>query len=265
MSDLGQRGAALLKFNPSEPRVEGGEHAGEWTSGLKKGGRAELASGIDATTNKPVAGPVRGTIVRLTDSQVMINAGTKTKPKWVYTGRENAHTVERAKPRKDVGPGRRGYFERLTPAEIKAVDAYKGYGYQKINGQLRAGKQGGEAVRQLDNAVRKGSLGGNTKLYRSFHMENIPNPGDIIADRGFASTSTRREVAERFTEKGGNRAMVRIHAPAGTPAAFLPGQHEDEVLLGRNSHFVVKAAKTETSYSGRKILVVDVEVVPNEP
>lgn len=253
------------KFNPNEPRVEGGEHGGEWTAGLKKGGRAELSSGVDAATHKPLAGPIRGTIVRLTETQVMVNAGSKAKPKWVYTQRANAHTVERAKPRRDVGPGRRGYFERLSTSEVKAVDAYKGYGYKKINGQLRAGKEGGETVRQLDSAISKGSLGGSTKLYRSFHMENVPKPGDVITDRGFVSTSTSREVAARFTNIGGStkRALVRIAAPAGTPAAFLPGQGEDEVLLSRNSNFVVDKLGRENVF-GSQVLVVDVTVVSNE-
>jgi hypothetical protein len=247
------------KYDPSQLRDPGGEGGGQWVKTIKIGGRVELSAGVNPTTGKPVPGPVKGTVVRLSETQVMINAGSKAKPRWVAGRRGDAKTVERAKPAQGVGPGRRGYWSRLSDKERDAVDSYKGYGYKQINSRLRAGNAASEMVRQLDSAIAKGSLGGDTKLYRSFHMENIPKAGDVISDRGFASTSTRREVAERFTKiGGGRRAMVRISVPAGTPAAFLPGQNEDEVLLGRDSNFAVKSVKTEGG-----ILVVDVEVVSN--
>ncbi|HXJ27215.1 MAG TPA: ADP-ribosyltransferase [Streptosporangiaceae bacterium] len=64
-------------------------------------------------------------------------------------------------------------------------------------------------------------------------------PGDVIADEGFASTTLR---AGRFASGRGGTTIMHILAPRGTPVVWA-GRVEDELILDRGQALVLVSRK----------------------
>lgn len=118
----------------------------------------------------------------------------------------------------------------------------------------------------MDTAVAKGSLLEETTLLRgvSSEAESILSlkEGQGFVDKGFVSTSASASFVNEFMAFDTDPregALLRITAPAGTPAAFLgftgaqDRMKEQEVLLPRNSVFSVTKDTPATDTSPRVI------------
>lgn len=226
----------------------------------KKGERVEVKEALELVKGKWVkmTDPVRGKIEKFDANKVMINAGTAKKPRWVSASRENTYKPGKTvvKPLDDLAHGDLAFMGSLDDVERAAIDSYKGYGYKQVNANLRAGKPGGKIAQGIDKALEKGSLGTDTKLYRSFHFPADRGVGDIFTDKAFMSTTRLRGVAERFETTGGKRALVRIQAPKGTRGGYLPGQGEEEFLLPRDTRLRITGDKIEGG-----VRVLDAEIM----
>jgi hypothetical protein len=228
----------------------------------KKNERIEVQNGLELVKGKwvRVDGAVRGKVVKFDAEKVMIDAGTAKKPRWISAKVTDAYKPGKQVVQKldDLAHGETAFMNALSKAEYDAIGSYKGYGYKQVNASLRAGKPGGKVTKALDTALEKGSLGSDTKLYRSFHFPADRGVGDVFSDKAFMSTSRKRDVAGRFETTGGKRSLVRINAPKGTKGAHLPGQNEEEFLLPRNTRLRITGDKIEGG-----VRVLDAEIVPN--
>lgn len=223
----------------------------------KKGERVEVKNAHELVKGewRPLTEPVRGKVEKFNDKTVMINAGTAQKPRWVSATRENAYKPVRAvaRPVDDLPHSVNPYMQSLTDAEIKAVDSYKGYGYQKINGALRAGRDPGPTAHVLDGILQKGSLGSDTTVYRFMHLPKGVGVGDTFQDSAFVSTALKRGSLQRGDT---GKVLMRIRARAGQRGGFLPGQNEDEFLLPRDLRF--RIGKETREADGRRVFDVEI-------
>jgi hypothetical protein len=127
-------------------------------------------------------------------------------------------------------------------------------------------KDAAKADRQiaaLDRVMAQSHTAGPMRTWRGVRLEDIGIPsgdaaGHTWTDKGFASTSTRRGVAEH-SFSGNGSALLEIHSPEGTPALQIDGLGETEVLLGRGQTYRVVADHGLTSSGARHL---EVEVVP---
>ena len=81
-------------------------------------------------------------------------------------------------------------------------------------------------------------------VYRGKTCDNVTNlaVGKQITMFNFLSTSTRLDVATRFSERGATPCLMRINIPKGNPLPFIsksmdPNMSESEVLLPAGSTF----------------------------
>lgn len=128
-------------------------------------------------------------------------------------------------------------------------------GYRAINGILRGTidnkglKEEGvtkKEVKQWIDTIEKTFEHAKTKedmvVYRGF-SEDISvglNPGDIIEDKGFVSTSSDENRADGFV-RSRNATLLQIHVPKGSKAMSVKELSgfaaEEEILLNKNSKF----------------------------
>lgn len=180
-------------------------------------------------------------------------------------------------------PPRNAWAETLTVAEKRELDTYSGVGYA-INGQLRRGRIVAEdRLRNLDNAIAKGSMPENRVLWRGIGHgaesflglpanADLPNfqdglallrtrIGATIEDAGFLSASMLPQIPDSFSR---GRILIKIRYPKGGHAAFLaqdarsqmPG--ELEILLPRDLKFVISDVLPVPSERGAWQVVLDV-------
>src|SRR6185369_5698765 len=127
-------------------------------------------------------------------------------------------------------------------------------------------KDAAKADRQiaaLDRVMAQSHTSSPMQTWRGVRLEDIGIPsgdaaGHTWTDKGFASTSTRRGVAEH-SFSGSGSALLEIHSPEGTPALQIDGLGETEVLLGRGQTYRVVADHGLTPGGARHL---EVEVVP---
>jgi hypothetical protein len=170
--------------------------------------------------------------------------------------------------------------EKLTPAQREAVMKYQEAENGVINGHLRDGGTLGtvpywtkDTARELDVLTNRGRINMPTTLYRGWTLEQgtggLPANlfvGRIMQDPGFLSTSTKRNIGEKFAGSF-NGVVMRVRMPAGSKglhvqaigasAKYTTGKEaEHEVLLPRGTKFRVKSAKRRKD----GVLVLDAEV-----
>jgi hypothetical protein len=207
------------------------------------------------------------------DGRLMVNAGTKKKPRWVVTHAK--HASEPVKKQGIRNDNLRNYKESLTPAELKAIEDYQGENYKGINSTLRRGETPGPVIAKriqgLDSAVSKGVLAADKTLYRSGN--GWGNPGEMIGktftDHGFVSTSEGTTLPSRMAASRKDGVFARIKAPAGASVGYLGKVFnaqstskygrvkENEILLPRGSTFKVTAARRNSEGTW----IVDMELV----
>lgn len=264
MTQLGQPPWCLpTRANPNHvPKgPKGGQFApkaGMAVEAIKVGQRLDFATGIEHASGELVK-DFRGAVARkATDGRLMVNAGTKKRPRWVVTDAKHASEPSRKSgPRND---NRRDYMKSLTADELKAIDNYQLEGYKTINGTLRQGDVPSAVtarrVAHLDAAVAKGVLAQATTLYRSGGgFDPAAMVGHTFIDHGFVSTSERTDLPLKMAAGRRGGVYMRIKASAGASVGYLSkvrnqqavskydGVLEQEALLPRGSRFKVTAAR----------------------
>ena len=149
-----------------------------------------------------------------------------------------------------------------TPLEQQAIRDCQGGKYIGIQDYARTSKlyegspfentaEAKATLKALDGAISKGSLPRDTVLYRGVGegragITGALEPGGVIRDRGYASTSIDRATAEEFAKGKPGATLFEIEAPRGTHAAFVPGDgslQEAELLLERGTKFHVLSVR----------------------
>jgi hypothetical protein len=141
--------------------------------------------------------------------------------------------------------------------QSEAFLSYQNGGFRAINGFLRTGDLPDQHVAATEARVAAmdavfASAGAVTTepmtVYRgavrtvfddSYNLDGI-EVGDQLIDRGFTSTTTDPEVAEKFGESD---YLFAIALPAGVRAVGLSGKQEEEVLLDRYTALRVTAVE----------------------
>jgi hypothetical protein len=153
---------------------------------------------------------------------------------------KEAHFNQAAKEMKEP------WVAKLSSKEIDAVQHYNGTGYQKINSDLRAGKEPSGTAKLIDSALSKSPLSESMVAYRGFSgrelMADFKNSvGKTFSDKGFVSTSLDKNIATGFM-RGQGKVLATIHIPAGTHAGYV-GAGERELLIGRGQGFRITEAR----------------------
>jgi len=121
----------------------------------------------------------------------------------------------------------------------------------KLNSMLRKGERPRDVDYQLglvqegmDSAIAKQKTSRDAVVYRGVSTDAISRDtkvGDTVVDRGYSSTDTSKEVADRF-----GYVLMRIALPKGSTAMPVPAYqigsqkiNENEMLLPRGSRFLV--------------------------
>ena len=166
--------------------------------------------------------------------------------------------------------------KKLTVNEIKSFSEYVGGTYEAINNYLRFDNTDEGAIKNdVDNMksafTKAPRLMGDITVYRGCTKCVIDNElidfttdidkekigkwigkNAIISDKGFMSTSVKKEVAIGHCKKSG--ALLRIKVPKGTPAFYVTKElenrtfsgdlrHESEIIFGVNQK--IKISKIE--------------------
>lgn len=165
----------------------------------------------------------------------------------------------------------RAPYNRLTAAEAQALGDYTGLSYATINHALRRITTSGalefreladvaavhlmlSGLAKLPDYVGVVSRGASMSAENFAALEEVYQPGAVIREPAFLSTSPGERVHPRFRDRG--KAYLTIYSKHGKEITALsynntagrryPG--ETEVLFAPNSRFVVEAFRwgTET-------------------
>lgn len=175
--------------------------------------------------------------------------------------------------------------DTLREGHRKALNAYSGSGYMRVNEGLRleatgeslrktTGRESRSLIGDLDSAMKKaGGSKADAQLYRGTGGVSMArmmgtawndegdNAGLEWTQASFLSTTQSRDAADK-SFSGSGSAIMRIHVPKGTRGVGLGGvsrnAHEGEVLLDRGLRFRV-TKDHGVNDRGRRLL--DVEVV----
>lgn len=158
----------------------------------------------------------------------------------------------------------------LSTKESGAVQGYSSSLYQEINGLHRHDKVSAgydkasmrSISASMDKALDRASLKEPTTVYRgvssikALGLDPKSLVGGVIHDKAYLSTSLTPKIAERFTSKSKDGAVLRIKAPAGSKGASVAGltnrKDEHEVLFHRGSK--VRITGHSTDARGRTVL-----------
>ena len=181
------------------------------------------------------------------------------------------------------------WLQSLTQEESRALSAWaKPNEFNGLNARLRnqeittkVPKRERDRYEQdvlsattLDSAIGKSSLPRDRTVYRGItgtaagRLVDAP-VGTTFSDKGFVSTSSAKNVAQRFAENwtaGGPNVVIQIALKRGQRGASMDtfaSQHnktEHEILLPRNLTFKI-VAKRQEKYRYTDMTVVDVEVL----
>jgi hypothetical protein len=128
-----------------------------------------------------------------------------------------------------------------------------------LNHRLREGLPLGDTQGAADEALhRMRPLESQKVLWRGVKSGPFAGAkvGDTIPDKGFVSTSERSDVAANFANRvTQDAALLRIHAPKGTPHAYLPEEAEHLLPPGLSYRVVDKNRKSDGT------LVIGLEII----
>jgi hypothetical protein len=145
----------------------------------------------------------------------------------------------------------------FSTQEFDALDEYTGDAHAPINKYLRGGLAYGMAEEDIEEiadhlftAIHKSKVQNDSVVYRGISDEDFDlEPGSIMHDAAFVSTSASLEKAKEFSKFGkGPGAVFEIDLPKGSNAvdvtkAGLGGYGEKEFLLNRDSLFEITDVK----------------------
>lgn len=191
---------------------------------------------------------------------------------------EEVHGYERLSGGKAFGEVMEHQPE-LDYDQDEALEWYSQDGFGAINGSLRhkqpADERTENAVRLMDKAFAEAApIERPISVWRGaghLGLGSTPlEPGSVIADNGYVSTSVNKLAASNFDWHGGY--LVHIAVPAGTRALTPWGLEESEVILPRGSRFKVSKVGPEIPGppdafgmpSGIKVREVEAELLPPE-
>lgn len=182
------------------------------------------------------------------------------------------------------------------PEDLAILYQYQGGLYNDINEYARKGtlepgssfrsvEEADEMLGRLDREIARAPTEADQVVYRGIgsarSLSGDPEaaamrgritgrlePGGIIRDPGYSSTSPSRDVALGFTKKPGGvtPTMLEIEVPKGSRAARIPDENmqEHEILLPRDSSFEVLSVRTE-EIGGQQIRIARVRLLPDAP
>jgi hypothetical protein len=167
------------------------------------------------------------------------------------------------------------YQQGFSPysQEYRAIDHYKGSGYEPVNRGLRKGVFDAPVYKDqaatITEVMRASKTTEEMTLYRG--MKTLPKgltlvdaAGFVFEDGGFGSSSIDLKTAHKFSEYGANPVIMRFTYPKGREAIAIgkalnkPEDYEFEFLLPAGTTYRL----TGTSAKINNILVYDVEVLP---
>lgn len=238
------------------------------------GDRVRFTRAVDPSTGELVEEELEGTVaVAAADGRLMVNAGTPKRPRWLEVKPDDVKARPPAPALEDlgdVGPVLKGNAvtkalrdaqprDLLSGRQRDAVTAYVGEGWtDAISRKLRRGREltrrerdvadtlDGvfDSIPRTEQAVTlyRGIDGKGNRGFRDLE------PGQVIDDDGFGSTSIAKSVADEFAKADGD--VLVITAPRGSRLLDV-NQHrkaikgatygtEREVLLPRGSRLVVE-------------------------
>lgn len=129
-----------------------------------------------------------------------------------------------------------------------------------INDQLRSGEDptGDEKATMdtIDQALAGSTANQDLVTYRGIPDGSLGDlqPGDVITDQGYVSTSMLQATGEYFAQPGGT--LVEVHIPAGSNALSMDNAGignnlgESEVLLPHGSSFEVQSVSSVSGVTG---------------
>jgi hypothetical protein len=138
---------------------------------------------------------------------------------------------------------------KLSSSQIAAIRAYTGTAYRTMNRYLREGgrveRKTLDYIAEIDRALSDNPAPARIIVYRgvseTYADELAGNGlaiGDIIRDKGYLSTSRRKDVAEGFMS-GDEGLLFVVQIDPGALAldvsAFSDYPHEAETLLTRDA------------------------------
>ena len=138
---------------------------------------------------------------------------------------------------------------RYTPEQAAAIHGYAEH-YQEIQDAARTGKDhaGADAIGSAMQPLPQDLI-----LLREVsgkHALDDVNPGDVIADQGFSSTTLR--TGNRYASGRDDTTVMHILTPAGTPAVWadpVSEYPEDEMILDRGQALVMIKKQVRASKS----------------
>jgi len=166
----------------------------------------------------------------------------------------------------------------VTKSELEDIEYYRSIGSGPINNYLRVGESKAKGfldptelaeikktTKNIESALNKSIVPDDVIAYRGISSKEIvdelnDNMGKVFTEKGFASTSLDRSIAEQFTGwMTGEGALVRIRVPKGLKGMYI-GDREKELLLQKNKKYRIISKKT-TEVKGTKISIFDLEAV----
>lgn len=139
-----------------------------------------------------------------------------------------------------------GWRKSLSPDEVDALDMYAASKYTLVNGTLRGqiestGPRGDLAknlTAKMDSALDKDGLEEDVTVYRRMgrRFSDLDlQPGDVIQDNGFVSTSLLQEpLQEHF-----RGSVAKISVPKGIKAAYL-GFADERMGVAKEQELVLQ-------------------------
>lgn len=153
-----------------------------------------------------------------------------------------------------------------------AVYEYTGSSYQEINNSLRNGDKNfynKKTINNLDKAFKHKSakVKKDTMVYRGFTSEFANNfePGDVLHDKGFMSTTSEEHKANSWATTYG--AVLHILLPKGASAMTVRNcskfSNEEEVLVNRNAKIRIISKESRNDLGG--VTLYGEYIIDDEP